>query len=393
MFGGGWALAVCAMAAAQIIEEVQEPLCGTVRVIEHADVVANGEGPATPVVTRFLTCNATAIGAAYVEPEHARAQIVYTAMIVQAASAWLYPVPRRALCLGLGAGAVPRALRTRRGIEVDVVERSAAVVALAARHFALAPADGRDGAGRTVLADAGSLLASPHADPRTALDVGVRGLYDLVVADLFDGVEAAPAVGAEACDAHGANDLASHDQLLALRAHWLAPRGALVVNVVSGLGAASGPMGSPARRVAAQLARAFAHVRAFADHEPTAAEADLDASASPPEACNVIFFASDAPVEFVLPDSLRRAAAEAADGSEAAVLAGLERWELVGLGSGAGWAHREPLSAASAREGAALAAASMSAVQARTLPASVAELMRRPSRQRHVELTETEMLQ
>ncbi|KAG8470071.1 hypothetical protein KFE25_008492 [Diacronema lutheri] len=348
--------------------------CGAVRVVEHDD----GGG----VAMRFLGCNGTSVGAAFIRPTHARSQIVYTAMIVQAAAALARPAPsladgaraapRRALCLGLGAGAVPRALRARHGIIVDVVERSAGIAAMAARHFAHDVAAGASG--RTVLADARELLRGGAVDGR------LRGPYDVIVADLFDGM-AHRGVGACAPgDGDGGGDDGGGALPLdarALKARWLptSGEGVLVLNVVAALGARAGPMRAPVERAAAELARAFVHVRAFADHEPTADEAavpDADDEAADADACNVVFVASDRPLRFP-PAAPRRPGSE---GDEAWVLGVFEaRWELPGLGSRAGWARHVPPDAARALDGAARAAASMAAMQARTLPPGVRALL------------------
>jgi hypothetical protein len=405
-------LLVVAMPMVTVIDEVvDDPTCGTVRVIEHANA---------PVVTRFMSCGHTSIGAAFAEPAHAQTQIVYMAMIVQGASAFAVDRraahPPRALCLGLGAGAVPRALRERYGLVVDVVERSAAVAAMASRHF------GHDGSagrfGRTVIADASAFLHQ-----------GEDAAYDIIVTDLFDGSTSTSDDPEErSCDgtADGdAADLLSLAQLGAIRTRWLTRRGLLVLNVVSGLGssedgAASSALAAPAERAAAQLARAFRHVRAFADHDPSAEDLmargrdaeEVDAAdgmnaragarqrargedeeggqeeeeqeeeegRQAGEACNVIFFASDAEIRFELPAALLHAAAAAeadgVEGGEARVLANFERrWELPRLSSGAGWADRETPAPARVRAGAARAAESMRAVQSRTLPPEVAEAM------------------
>jgi spermidine synthase len=47
------------------------------------------------------------------------------------------PEARRALCIGLGVGTVPRALRLRYGMQVDAVEIDPQIVALARRYFGL----------------------------------------------------------------------------------------------------------------------------------------------------------------------------------------------------------------------------------------------------------------
>lgn len=379
-----------------------DEICGSVRVVEH-----DGQDG---VVMRFLGCNGTSIGAAFVEPAHARGQIVYTAMIVQAAAALIrvsrgasqrsqpestlgWPVadevtdgwlsPRRVLCLGLGAGAVPTALRVRHGLHVDVVERSAAVLAMASAYFGFSAGTGVHG--QAVLADARELLRAAEGEGEGML----RGRYDVVIVDLFDG-SSTRTEGRSESSAHAAAGGQCEDTddpgVAAIKRRWL-QRGhgqgglaVLVLNVVAAIGERAGAMGAPAERAAAELARTFEHVRAFADHAPTATE--LGAA----EACNVIFFASDRPFRFDKPAALLRAAAAAQadgrgeDGEEAGdegwVLGAFDpRWELPALGSAAGWAHRTPPTAAQAREGAVLAAASMAAVQARSLPAGVLALL------------------
>lgn len=349
---------------AWLVDEVADAgACGSVAVVQHA---AAEHG----VSMRFLGCNGTSIGVSYVRPEHARRQLVYTAMIVQAAAAEAAlaraseraaaGAPRRVLCLGLGAGAVPTALRERYGLRVDVVERSAAVVRMAAAHFGYAAETGRHGA--TLLADAATLL------PGAAAAGALRGPYDVVVADLFDG---SGAEGGAAADGGGF-------PLAELKARWLPASGGgfLVLNVVAAIGPHAGAMGAPAERAAAELARAFGHVAAFADHAPTAAEGGAGGEGGAVQACNVIFVAADRPLRFHTP-----AEEGGEEGGEAWVRRAFHtRWELPRLGSAAGWALRVPPSAARAREGALLAAESMAAVQAASLPRGVHALFTRSPR-------------
>jgi spermidine synthase len=49
------------------------------------------------------------------------------------------PGARRALCIGLGVGSMPRALRLRHGIETDVVEIDPQVLAIARKYFGFPP--------------------------------------------------------------------------------------------------------------------------------------------------------------------------------------------------------------------------------------------------------------
>ncbi|KAJ1625499.1 hypothetical protein T492DRAFT_1039041 [Pavlovales sp. CCMP2436] len=393
---------------ARLIDEVEDRVCGAVRVVEQAERQVNGE----TVSVLFLGCNATSIGARFVQPAHARAQLVYTAMIVQAAAAFLRPsaegAPRRALCLGLGAGAVPTTWRSRHGMSVDVVERSPAVVLLASRFFGYDASHGAHG--RTVIGDAfdvlrtggeekggeerirgeraggeregGSLLRASDDDTR----------YDLILADFFDGTEGEEEQGdikkrISPREEEPAREERALSPLLLqrLKQRWLAPDGVLVLNLLAALGPAAAEMRAPAERASAVLSRAFANVRVFADHTPTSAETAPNEpdtnSGEAIEACNLVFFASDGPLELRLSPALLRAAraAEAAgeEGGEARILEMLERqWEVPALSSRlGGWATREPPTAAQAAVGSARAAASMAAVQRRLLPEGVYALL------------------
>ncbi len=81
--------------------------------------------------------------------------------------------PDRALCLGLGVGAVPRLLRAMRpGLAVDVVEIDPGVIAAARDHFGVVEGDGL-----TVMeADAADFVRRPPPGPP----------YDVIVLDCYD---------------------------------------------------------------------------------------------------------------------------------------------------------------------------------------------------------------
>lgn len=91
------------------------------------------------------------------------------------AAALAVPAPERALCLGLGVGAVPRLLRAMRpGLAVDAVEIDPAVIVAAQDHFGLVEGDGLT----VIRADAAEFVRRPP--PGAPYDVVVLDCYDAV---------------------------------------------------------------------------------------------------------------------------------------------------------------------------------------------------------------------
>ena len=161
--------------------------------------------------------------------------------------------------IGLGTGALPSILN-HRGITSDVVEIDPAVVRFATKYFGF------------------TTEGEIHVeDARTFLRRTTRR-YDLIVHDTFTGGT-------------------TPDHLLSLevvqRIHdVLRPGGVLALNFV---GYQDGPKGEASRAVARTLRAVFPAVRVFRDSAP---------QDDPDEAGNLVFFASDGPLEFHVPESI-----------------------------------------------------------------------------------------
>lgn len=158
------------------------------------------------------------------------------------------PRARRALVIGLGGGGLVRGLQSS-GLSVDAVELDAAVARAARDWFALSPAT------RVILGDG-----------RAALSSG--GPWDLVFLDAF---------GAESPPAH----LFTREAFESVRGA-LTPGGTLAVNLVTTVDGRDDRAWHAVHRT---LAEAFPVVRTFVGSTPTEGLA------------NVLFFASDAPLE------------------------------------------------------------------------------------------------
>jgi spermidine synthase len=136
---------------------------------------------------------------------------------------------RRALCIGLGAGRVPREFHVQHGLATEVVEIDPAIVTLARRYFDF-PAD------IPVIVEDGRTYVerTPHR-------------YDFVVLDAF---------ASETLPAHlFTREFFARAQVI------LEPAGILAINMI---GLPDGPAGAAWRSVHRTLAERFAHVRAFA---------------------------------------------------------------------------------------------------------------------------------
>jgi len=148
------------------------------------------------------------------------------------------PQAKRALCIGLGAGSVPRAFRLRHGLTTEVVEIEPAVAAVARRYFEL-PADVP-----VIVEDARTYVArTPQR-------------YDFIVLDAF-----------------ASESLAGHlftREFFARVDTALRPGGILAINMI---GLPRGPAAVPWRSVDRTLAERFAHRRVFAiETTPSAQE-------------------------------------------------------------------------------------------------------------------------
>lgn len=173
---------------------------------------------------------------------------------------FLRPHAKDMLQIGLGIGSLPTAL-AREGIRADVVEIDPAVVRFAERHFGFRPT------GTVHVEDARTYLR--RADRR----------YDLIVHDTFTGGT-------------------TPEHLLSLevvrRIHeLLQPGGVLALNFA---GYASGPKAAASWAVARTMRAVFPSVRSFRDAPP---------GDHPDQPGNLIFLASDGPLDFQVPPGAR----------------------------------------------------------------------------------------
>jgi spermidine synthase len=139
------------------------------------------------------------------------------------------PQAKRALCIGLGVGSVPRTFQLRHGIATEVVEIDPAVALVARRHFGF-PAD----------------VPVIIEDGRTYVDRAPHP-YDFVVLDAF------------ASETHPVH-LFTREFFARVDAR-LAPGGIFAINMV---GRSEGPSASAWRAVRRTVAERFRHLRAFA---------------------------------------------------------------------------------------------------------------------------------
>ena len=142
------------------------------------------------------------------------------------------PNAKRALCIGLGAGSVPRVFQVEYGLATDVVEIDPAIVDVAQRFFGFPSAI-------PVIVEDGRTYVE-HAPHR----------YDFVVLDAF---------ASETLPAH----LFTREFFARVDA-ILEPGGILAINMI---GLAEGPAASAWRSIYRTLAERFAHLRAFASEQ------------------------------------------------------------------------------------------------------------------------------
>ena len=173
---------------------------------------------------------------------------------------FLRPGAKNMLEIGLGIGSLPMALRPY-GITADVVEIDPEVVRFAQKNFGFATA------GEIHIEDARTFVA--RTDHR----------YDLIVHDTFTGGSTP-------------EHLLSIEVIRRLR-DILHPGGVLAVNFA---GYQRGPNAAASWAVARTLRAVFPVVRIFRDSDP---------NDRPDEVSNMIFFASDAALDFTIPAGAR----------------------------------------------------------------------------------------
>ena len=200
---------------------------------------------------RFLRSDHSILGATYVRDGSPGFGFVSVLEAIR----FCRPAAKRVLNIGLGSGAVPSALG-RLGMVVDVVEIDPGIVRFAQKHFDFAAT------GQVYAEDARAFLRRTETR------------YDLIVHDTFTGG-------------------ATPEHLLSLevlqRVHAvLRPGGVLALNFV---GYYEGAPAEASYAVARTLRAVFRHVHAYRDSAPDPSE----------PVGNILFFASDAPIEFNIP--------------------------------------------------------------------------------------------
>jgi SAM-dependent methyltransferase len=173
---------------------------------------------------------------------------------------FMRPEAKELLQIGLGIGSLPAALKPY-GIKADVVEIDPEVVRMAQQHFGFATQ------GQIYVEDARTFIR--RTDRK----------YDIVVHDTFTG-GATP------------EHLLSIEVLKQIH-DVLRPSGVMALNVPGYL---TGPKAAASWAVARTLRAVFPVVRAFRDSPP---------NEHPDDAANLVFFASDASLDFRIPDDAR----------------------------------------------------------------------------------------
>jgi SAM-dependent methyltransferase len=224
---------------------------------------------------RFLRADHSIIGAQFLRDGSSAFAFLHLLEAIQ----FLRPQAKAMLQIGLGIGSLPRALE-RRGITVDVVEIDPAIVRFARAYF------GFSTGGETFVEDARTFLGRTERK------------YDLIVHDTFTG---------------GTNPehLLSLEVLRRIRA-LLRPGGVLALNFV---GHQSGPKAEATWAVARTTHAVFPNVRVFKDSRP---------DDRPDAPANLIFFASEEALEFVIPDKVRFG-----NDARAYVLRSFQNWEVL----------------------------------------------------------------
>jgi len=226
----------------------------------------------------FLVSGASVVGAKYVAPEF-QDQSAFTGFAVQEAVLFAKRSLKSVLQLGLGAGIVPSWLR-RRGVRVDVVEYSERILSLAEKHFGFhscctsaAAACGPKSKERALCEKRAG--RSTVQEARDFVFNYSGGRYDVVISDCFSG--------------SNPGHLHSKEVFEHIKRSVLKEGGILVVNFV---GLHKGRGSETARILARTLRNVFAATKCYRDQSP-----DLESDT----AANLICFASDEVVEFMIP--------------------------------------------------------------------------------------------
>jgi SAM-dependent methyltransferase len=233
------------MPAGISVNERAQSLYGLVEVIDDA---SRG--------VRFLRADHSVIGAQFIRDGAPAFAFIHQLEALR----FLRPAAKDLLVIGLGIGSLPMALRPY-GIAADVVEIDPAVVRFAQSNFGFST----DGAIHV-------------EDARTFVGRTDRR-YDLVVHDTFTGGSTP-------------EHLMSLEVLRDLH-RILRPGGVVAVNFA---GYQRGPNAAASWAVARTLRAVFPVVRIFRDSDP---------EVRPNEVGNMIYFASDAPLDFTIPTGAR----------------------------------------------------------------------------------------
>ena len=246
------------------VSDRAQSLYGLVEVVEDAN-----RG------VRFLRADHSVIGAQFTRDGSPGFAFIHQLEALR----FLRPGAKTLLEIGLGIGSLPMAVRPY-GVTADVVEIDPAVVSFAEKHFGFATA------GEVHVEDARTFVGRTERR------------YDLIVHDTFTGGS-------------------TPEHLMSLevirRLHEiLEPGGVLAVNFA---GYQRGPNAAASWAVARTLRAVFPMVRIFRDSDP---------KERPDEVSNMIFFASDAAMEFTIPAGARFES----DTCES-TLRSLEGWEVL----------------------------------------------------------------
>ncbi|TDH70837.1 hypothetical protein CCR75_008333 [Bremia lactucae] len=242
------------------------------------------DGSAVVVVRQdgllHLLYDETIIGAEF-QDSSLRDQTVYPGFTIMQCAAYLKRKPTKALQIGLGIGTVPTFLREM-GIPTDVVEISHAVVTQAADYFQYDWCTQEDDdeeelciQGQTFVMDGLKFLASTSVAFGIQTNEEKKNPYDLFIVDVYT----------------GRNPFAFvlREQILRIHKEWLTPDGVLVMNFV---GYIKGVHAVAPKSIYRTLQSVFQYVKCFRELEERTIEA-----------LNIVFYASNQPIDFILPST------------------------------------------------------------------------------------------